>query len=93
MHKTTSANQSLGITLLLVDVAEEDKIGAGGSNSMKPIIMSTKSIRVDYLNSEGTVGAKGFEYQTLDTKKAFNYLRYIFFKALIFYYFDLERHI
>ena len=39
----------------------------------------------------GAIGEPNF--LVLDTKKAFNYLRLAFIKALILQYFDLESHI
>ena len=42
---------------------------------------------------KGVKAAKDSVYLTLDNKKAFNYLRHAFISALIFQYFDLERHI
>ena len=93
MLKITSPTWSSGVLLSSIDMAKEDEFGNDGSNGMKFIIMSKKSIRADYLNFKGTVGIKGFECLILDAKKAFNHLRHAFIKALILQHFDLEYHI
>ena len=49
--------------------------------------------RGDQVIKRGGNSTKGFEYLTLDAKKAFNFLEYIFSQALIFKHFDLKRHI
>ena len=95
MLKMTSPTQSLGISPLLIDVAEEDKVGSGSSNGIKSTftIMSKKATKADYLNFEGTVGVRSFGYLIPDTKKAFNNLRNAFTKTPIFQHFGLKRHI
>ena len=76
-----------------INVVEENEVGGGGSNGIKSRIVSKKSTRVDYLNFEGIIGAKGFGYLIPNIKKTFNHLQHAFTKALIFQHFDPERHI
>ena len=74
-------------------MANKDEVGGGNSNGIKSIITSKKSTKADYLNFEGTVGARDFRYLIPDVKKVFNHLRHAFTKAPILQHFDPERYI
>ena len=89
-----------------IDVAEKDEVGESDGNRTNLLnpSASTRSTGAGYLTSEGAKksgdntkkgvkAARGSDYLTPATKKAFNHLRHAFIQVPIFQYFDPEWHI
>ena len=108
MLKTKSLT-SLSITLqLLINKADEDAVGRSESGGNKTNLSnpstSKRSTKIDYLTSKdnkrgsgnikkGIEAARGFDYLTPNSKKAFNHLQHTFIKAPILQYFDPNQYI
>ena len=103
MLKTINSTGLSSIYQSLIDALDKDEVNENGGNkpnSLNPSA-SKKSIRTGNLTFEGAKkggrnikkdvkAASGSNHVTQDAKKAFNYLQYVFIKALILQYFDLE---
>ena len=90
----------------MIDAIDEDKVSESSGNETNLLnpSASKKSTWAGYLILKGAKrgdgntkkdvkDTKGFNYLTLDTKKAFNYLCHAFTQASILSYFDFEQHI
>ena len=93
MLKTLSLTGSSTILQSLINAANEDKVGrnesGGNKTNLSNLFASKKSTGAGYLIFEsakkgcgnikkGVKAARGSDYPTENTKKAFNYSRYAF---------------
>ena len=107
MLRTLSFTGSSTI-LQSIDPADENKIGRGESSddetNLSNLSASKWSTKTGYVTFESTKRgdantkkgvkvAKGSNYLTSASKKAFNHLRHVFTQAPIFQHFDPEQHI